>query len=141
MRKILLTPLFFVLIISLVTASNVQIAKVSVVVINEPPKITGIGIVSLENYDLRCDVVVEDELEDVLISYKWYNGAERLMASESILTKDYFKVGDMITCRATANDFVQDSETKEVSITVKEAPLLEKLRYGYEMLRDSILLL
>lgn len=122
--KPLIYVLFFIIIVSSVTAGVTETGKVSVEVVNEPPRVIDVKTSEpFENEPLVCDPVIEDEIEDGYAAYHWYKNNVLIDGQAGhILGEEFFQEGDVITCEVTPNDLVQDGESKSVSVVIKPRP-------------------
>ncbi len=125
MRRIILFLIILAL-INILTINSVcakkAYASLDMYVINEPPRITGMGIYGFAETGLRCNASVEDEYkEKAKVHYYWYKNDE-LIGTDEALDKNLIKKNDKITCKAVPDDNAQLGNPENVTTAVIGEP-------------------
>ncbi len=126
---IIMTMIMLMLIILTTNFAYAKEAKayLNLYIINEPPKITGMGIYGFAETGLRCNASFEDEHKDIVtLHYYWYKD-DVLVSDNEILNKDLIKKGDSITCKIVPDDRAQLGSPENVTVSVLAEPMDLKL--------------
>ena len=98
-------------------------AYLSLYIINEPPKITGMGIYGFAETGLSCNASFEDEHKDIVtLHYYWYKDGV-LISDNELLNNDLIKKGDSITCKIVPDDRAQLGSPENVTVSVLAEPM------------------
>lgn len=134
MKKIIVLFLLFFISSFSVTGLEQVTGYVSINIENKAPEITSIFFDKDEIYEdstIECDATVIDEHpDDINLKYMWYVNKNALRIHTKFLSSEYFEANDNITCKIIPNDWTQDGEPRNISITVKPIPVGTRITKG-----------